>query len=346
MRQSAARGLLALVEDMFALTQCWFTRAHKPDHAGRRDAKGVYHGACRYCDRPIISWDRQAWHLAEGFNLMQVYQDAQTPFLYLVDTRDDFVVARFPVDHLQSEDEISAFAQKIQQENNVGDPDSFLILRDSRKPHRVWRGEGLPPPSDPLPEPEVSPAPVADTVVADAVPLFETGERYPSRGDDTDRITGLPGRSSFERVFDAEWQQARRDGTRLTIAFCDIDHLDRLNRACGLDAGDAAIRAIADLLAGVPDCRCHVSRNRGFEFVLLFAGQSSAQAQPLLDHVREQVAVQRLEPATDQPVSMSCGMAEVPGEGDPRVALRLADEALHRAKIAGRNCLVVEGAGA
>ena len=88
---------------MLALAQCWFTRKHVPTQSGRRNREGVYHSDCQHCRRSIVSWDRTAWHLAEGFNLLQLTQGAEEAFLFLVDTRDDMVVARFPIDHLDTE---------------------------------------------------------------------------------------------------------------------------------------------------------------------------------------------------------------------------------------------------
>ena len=118
---------------MLALTQCWYTRTHVPASSSRKGSEGVFRSECQHCDRPIISWDKKAWHLAEGFNLLSVYQGMEKPFLYLIDTRNDFVVARFPIDHLETEPEVEALIEQIKAENNVGDPDNDLALRDSRK---------------------------------------------------------------------------------------------------------------------------------------------------------------------------------------------------------------------
>ena len=118
---------------MLALTQCWFTRTHVPVQAGRPDSEGVFRSTCRYCERQIISWDRKVWHIADGFNLLSITGGIQKAFLFLVDTRDDCVVARFPIDHLDDESEISAFAKQIKEDRQVDAPGSFLVLRDSRK---------------------------------------------------------------------------------------------------------------------------------------------------------------------------------------------------------------------
>lgn len=301
---------------MLALTQCWFTRMHVPSHAGRRDGGGVLRSECRHCDRPIISWDKQAWHLAEGFNLLSVYQGIEKPFLYLIDTRNDFVVARFPIDHLEFEGEVEAFAEQICAENGVNDPDSALALRDSRK--RKF-------PRKP---------PIRNGAIAVNL-LPSTG--IPSR--DADKLTGLPGRGSFEAVFESECAAALGGEAGLSIAFVDPDRLDRLNRAKGLDAGDALIRQVAERLARVADGWLHLSRNRGLEFLLLSQARADGLALGLARACND-LAGSGAFTVDGKAPGLSCGVAAVPVTGDPRTALRAADVALHEAKARGGSCVV------
>ena len=298
---------------MLTLTQCWFTRKHTPSEPVPRSAKDVYHSHCKSCDRPIISWDRSVWHLAEGFNLLQVYRGLSTSFLYLVDTRVDVVVARFIIDHLKTEQEISAYARQICADNGVDDPDSVLELRDSRKGRTKAKGR----------QKAQAPAPVEAAPAADA-----------------DRLTGLPGRGTFETALAAECARAQAQKARLAVAFVDIDQLDRTNRAHGLDAGDAMVRFVAAQLAGLGECQCHISRNRGLEFILLFRGAGADLVQSRLENVRKMIAASTLPEAPDQRLGVSCGLAEIDADGDPRAALRSADIALHHAKAQGRNAVV------
>ncbi|MBC2667931.1 GGDEF domain-containing protein [Novosphingobium piscinae] len=310
---------------MLALTQCWFTRTHVPAYAGRKNGEGVFRSDCRHCDRPIISWDKKAWHLAEGFNLMSVYQGMDKPFLYLIDTRNDFVVARFPIDHLETEPEVEAFAEQIKLDNGVNDPDSSLALRDSRK--RKFRRTALKPREPEIealivPPPAPASGPGADEIAGEPV-------------RDADKLTGLPGRGTFEAVFEAACRAARTDGTGLVIAFVDPDRLDRLNRALGLDAGDGLIRLIADQLATLPGCHRHLSRNRGLEFVLLLRAAEADTVAAGLDRITRAIAALPDLAVDGLPPGIACGLAQVPLDGDPRLALRAADVALHRAKAEG-----------
>jgi diguanylate cyclase (GGDEF)-like protein len=329
---------------MLALTQCWFTRTHVPAYPGQRNKEGIYRSECRHCDRPIISTDRKTWQLAEGFNLMTVYQGIEKPFLFLIDTRNDFVVARFPIDHLECENEVEEFIVKIKADNNVDDPDSALALRDSRKrkfPRRKVEKDtadiaaaprGIAPPAD-----------AADAISkaaasGDGSALLAANASRAAR--DEDKLTGLPGRGAFEAVFEAEFRRALAQREPLAIAFIDIDKLDRLNRAHGLDTGDRLIRAVAAELGRIPQCHRHLSRNRGLEFLLLFRNADVIRAIELLEPVRKAIAALPAFAVEGEGPTISCGLAEVPLEGDPRSALRAADVALHRAKASGGGELV------
>lgn len=320
---------------MLALTQCWYTRIHVPAYAGRKGAEGVFRSECRHCDRPIISWDKKAWHVAEGFNLLSVYQGMEKPFLYLIDTRNDFVVARFPIDHLETEPEVEALAERIKAENNVGDPENALALRDSRK--RKFRRTPL--------KPKV---PEIEALLVPAGPPAALPDCVPTDPRDLDKLTGLPGRHTFEAVFEAECRHALAEHGALVVAFVDPDRLDRLNRVQGLDAGDKLITLIADELASLPACHRHISRNRGLELLLLLRGADADTVASALHRVRETVAGHDEFTVDDLAPGIACGVAQIAVDGDPRLALRAADVALHRAKAQGGGCVVkgvIEDAG-
>ncbi|MBC2662693.1 GGDEF domain-containing protein [Novosphingobium flavum] len=312
---------------MLALTQCWFTRTHVPAYPGRKNAEGVFRSDCRHCDRPIISWDKKAWHLAEGFNLLSVYQGMEKPFLYLIDTRNDFVVARFPIDHLETEPEVEAYMEQIKADNGVNDPESSLALRDSRK--RKFRRTPLKPKQ-----------PGIEAFAVPAGPPEPLDGAAPADPRDCDKLTGLPGRGTFEAVFEAECRNAREHGLPLVIAFVDPDRMDKLNRAQGLDHGDKLITLIADELASLPGCHRHLSRNRGLEFVLLLRNADADVVAKALDQIRRTVADRKEFAVEGEGPGIACGLAQIAVDGDPRLALRAADVALHRAKAEGGNRVV------
>jgi len=320
---------------MLALTQCWYTRTHVPASSSRKGSEGVFRSECQHCDRPIISWDKKAWHLAEGFNLLSVYQGMEKPFLYLIDTRNDFVVARFPIDHLETEPEVEALIEQIKAENNVGDPDNDLALRDSRK--RKFRRTPLKPK-----QPEI------EALVVPVGPPSALPDCAPIEPRHLDKLTGLPGRGSFETVFEAEYRHALAEQGALVVAFVDPDRLDRLNRVQGLDTGDKLITLIADELAALPGCHRHISRNRGLELLLLLRDADADTVAKALDRVCQAVARHSEFTVDDLAPGIACGVAQIAVDGDPRLALRAADVALHRAKAQGGGCVVkgvTEGTG-
>ncbi len=168
------------------------------------------------------------------------------------------------------------------------------------------------------------------------------------RESEEDHLTGLPNRRAFETVFESEYRAAELVSEPLCVVFCDIDHFKRVNDEHGHDAGDRVLRLVAEMLAQVSDDRCHVARHGGEEFVVLMRGQTPAETQARLDKVRSELAGRRLvNRATDTPfgqVTFSAGVAQVFDYSDPRAALQAADAALYRAKLEGRNRILLADA--
>jgi len=165
------------------------------------------------------------------------------------------------------------------------------------------------------------------------------------RDAEIDHLTGLPNRRAFEALLDRHYHEARAEIEPLSVAFCDIDHFKRINDTHGHDTGDRVIQAIAESLSAISNDNCHVARHGGEEFVMLFRGLSPVQAQARLDALRERFAGRAfVNRETDEPmgqITFSGGVANVFGYADPRAALKAADDALYRAKEAGRNRIEV-----
>ena len=163
------------------------------------------------------------------------------------------------------------------------------------------------------------------------------------RDAELDYLTGLPNRRAFELLLDRHHKEARAALEPLSVAFCDIDEFKKVNDLHGHEAGDRVIKAIADTLARISNDHCHVARHGGEEFVMLFRGLTPTEAAAKLDDAREALADRRLiNRKTDEPfgqITFSGGVADVFGYGDARAALKAADEALYKAKAAGRNCI-------
>lgn len=159
-----------------------------------------------------------------------------------------------------------------------------------------------------------------------------------------DHLTGLPNRRAFEARYGDEYVATRDAGEPLCVAFCDIDEFKRINDKHGHEAGDRVLRTVAQSLATISDDNCHVARHGGEEFVVLLRNKMIEDACAIIDEAREALAARRLvNRSTEVPfgqITFSAGVADVHTYHDLGEALRAADNALLRAKQAGRNVVL------
>ena len=121
---------------MEALTQCWFTRVHHPEHARERQEDGSVISTCRYCQRRIVTWTKGSWSLADGFNVPRAGELASGRYLTIHDVATDFVVRRFALSHLPDEEAVEAYKDELRERFALDDPDTTLELIDSQPPAR------------------------------------------------------------------------------------------------------------------------------------------------------------------------------------------------------------------
>jgi len=161
-----------------------------------------------------------------------------------------------------------------------------------------------------------------------------------------DPLTGLFNRRYMEESLDRELRRAAREGYSLGLIMADLDHLKRFNDAYGHAAGDMVLQLIGRFLRGavrVEDIAC---RFGGEEFVIIMPKATLEDTERRAEAIRAGLTSQRLKPGgTALPaVTMSLGVAAFPEHGSTRdVLLHSADEALYRAKAAGRDRVVVAG---
>ena len=171
----------------------------------------------------------------------------------------------------------------------------------------------------------------------------------------TDELTGLPGRRRLD-------EELLNLGRRFALAMIDVDHFKRFNDRYGHDAGDQVLRMIAKKLGGLAGGG-RAFRYGGEEFTAVFPGKDVDEALPYLERYRRQVASagfvvrgkQRKKTGPEHrgkngpprervvQVTVSIGLAGPKrGHSDPDRVLKLADQALYRAKNAGRNRIRVD----
>jgi two-component system chemotaxis response regulator CheY len=162
-----------------------------------------------------------------------------------------------------------------------------------------------------------------------------------------DPLTGLSNRLQLEEDLAALADRIERYGHRYSVALLDVDHFKAYNDLYGHPAGDDVLRTVAAVLADSSRVGDTWYRYGGEEFLCVFPEQSAEHATAAVN--RSRAAVERLAvPHGGSPehgiLTLSAGVAEVvPGSADAAAALRQADEALYRAKAAGRNTVVAAG---
>lgn len=154
-----------------------------------------------------------------------------------------------------------------------------------------------------------------------------------------DSLTGLPNRVLLGDRLQQAITIARRQRQGLAVAFLDLDGFKAINDTHGHDVGDALLVAVAARMkATLRECDT-LARIGGDEFVAVLGELSeAAQLRPvlerLLDAARQPLAIDGLS----LQVSASIGVALYPDDGsEPDLLLRCADQAMYRAKQAGRN---------
>ena len=173
-------------------------------------------------------------------------------------------------------------------------------------------------------------------VIADSVGELRKFERHAK----TDALTGLNNRHSMEEVFNREIQRCRRDGQPVSLVMIDVDNFKVFNDRFGHMAGDRALSAVASILRHQFRPRDLLVRYGGDEFAVLLPEIDQAKALTIAERVRESVCGNTgngNDSLVQIPVEISMGVAELLAEGDLTSLLRAADEALYRAKRAGRN---------
>ncbi len=159
----------------------------------------------------------------------------------------------------------------------------------------------------------------------------------------SDPLTGLPNRISFDSGLEQELRQTQRSGQPLSLLLLDVDHFKRLNEESGRAAGDQALRALGELLrARARRPRDLVARLEGDRFAVLLPETTPQAAAAIATTIHVDLANisgRRSGHVRALPFTASIGIHTSRG-GDETTGTDFyerADAALQHAKQAGRN---------
>jgi len=166
--------------------------------------------------------------------------------------------------------------------------------------------------------------------------------RLVARQASTDGLTELANRREFEESLANEISRAERFGGSLALILADLDNFKQVNDRFGHQAGDEVLKAFADILRETVRDIDVAARYGGEEFAVLLPQTDVDGAERLAERLRGAVETSPLAEAQGRPVvvTSSFGVAAFPEAGTPASLFGAADEALYRAKRAGKNCVV------
>lgn len=166
----------------------------------------------------------------------------------------------------------------------------------------------------------------------------------------SDALTCIGNRRFLDELLEREWRRALREQTPLSVVMLDIDYFKLFNDTYGHVAGDDCLRKVAGILtATIQRTTDFASRYGGEEFVLVLPATDEQGALTVAEKIRcrvEALAIPHEKSPLAGVVTVSIGVATIMPlrDSDAGLLMTAADQALYRAKTAGRN--QVRSAGA
>jgi diguanylate cyclase (GGDEF)-like protein len=159
----------------------------------------------------------------------------------------------------------------------------------------------------------------------------------------TDPLTGLHNRRHLFVEMEREFARSQRYKRPLACYMIDIDHFKQVNDTYGHQIGDRVLVLMAEVIKGSVRNTDIAGRFGGEEFMILAPETPTSAGMVLAERVRQRVTARTAAAGPEVPrVTVSVGLAttEHPQASDPNELVRLADEALYRAKDGGRDRVV------
>lgn len=156
----------------------------------------------------------------------------------------------------------------------------------------------------------------------------------------TDALTGLNNHGYFMEKLTHEVQQAARDGSPLSVMILDLDDFKRVNDTYGHPVGDRVLLKIAEVIEKHMCSTDITARYGGDEFCVALPNTTAQRARVLARKLREEIAdkVFSVDGKAAFHITCSIGLAKFHKDmKNSLVILKFADEALYKAKSAGRN---------
>jgi diguanylate cyclase (GGDEF)-like protein/PAS domain S-box-containing protein len=164
----------------------------------------------------------------------------------------------------------------------------------------------------------------------------------------TDPLTGLANRRTLSEAVEIEFQRCKRFGSSAGVLMIDIDNFKKINDTYGHESGDRALISVGAILKSMARIIDISSRFGGEEFVSLLVSTDLSGAVDAAERIREKVSqIMVASPTGAFGLTVSIGVSILTEDDiDWSAAISRADQAMYRAKEAGRNRVVPDDAQA
>jgi len=153
-----------------------------------------------------------------------------------------------------------------------------------------------------------------------------------------DPLTGLPNRAAWSERLEHEIGEWQQHGNTLLLAMLDLDHFKSINDNYGHLAGDKVLKIIATVLRKRLRHSDFIARFGGEEFVVLLPGTAPTAGLKLLESLRAAIEACPFHFKGERvTITISMGLTAFKAGEHSDLVLKRADQALYRAKNAGRN---------
>jgi len=152
-----------------------------------------------------------------------------------------------------------------------------------------------------------------------------------------DELTQIYNRTMFNKQLDIELKRANSEKSELSMIVMDIDHFKQVNDHYGHMVGDEVLVGLTHLIKRKIRANDLFARWGGEEFVILLPDTDSEGARILAENLRKMIEVHTFS----ADISLTCSFGVAAKKQDDVYLFRKADEALYRAKLNGRNRVVI-----
>jgi diguanylate cyclase (GGDEF)-like protein len=175
-----------------------------------------------------------------------------------------------------------------------------------------------------------------EDLAARAAPAVHNARRFREARQlaDLDALTGLHNRRYFNETLSREVARAQRYNRRLGLLVFDLDDFKAINDQIGHLAGDSVLSEMAERVREVVRSSDIACRYGGDEFTVVMPESGLEDADQLYRRLQAQIAARPIGHAGR--LLISAGIAELRPQDDPLGFFKRADDALRRAKAAGK----------